>query len=1618
MGLLKRILDDQSITVIPNVFKPVSSRIVKTGHWNTIGEAYAETKCPIPFEAFSWVVNGTGVTLPDYPLENGAVINGYILYGESTQDYGAATKIGGWVMVVAGVIVGVATSWTGLGAAAATGLIGSGISMLLGGTILLFGSEVADLSTDNSGKKHPSLRGGNNRFNVGGGTPIILGRHRISPDYAAEYYDLIPDPTATEVYGGRVKAQVWVEPTSQYESGHYDYVYTDSYVTDIDTDVALSKKQIFYALFCPGQKSLTIDTSSFRVGDTYLTSYSDYETEVIQDGTVSDLVPRAVNVISVGEELKYTASITAENGGAIATLPKGITDIEADLIYSGGLYRIDSDGDDAARTSKIDIYWREVGGASWIFLKNITFAAQDRSGFRCRFQKSSLDKTKQYEFHFRRGTLESGSNSKVDKVYLGAVRCFRDVTDVITAEYRNALSFVALKIRSSDQLTGAIDTFNLIAQTHIRDYDGSGTGAAQWPVGDTSNPASLALYLITSPEIVKADYAADAEIDWASFEEWHNFCVTKSYECNLAITEDKTISEILDIVATCGRAQIVKKEGKYSVIIDQARTAPVQMFTERNSANWKTTKSYPVIPDAVRINFIDASVDFQETQAVIPKDATIFPTLLNPSYQTADYAGVTNYNQLWSLTRYKIACGILRAELHSFDTDIEHIRCTRGDWVRVQAPTILWGIGPGARVRTVVMTGPNVTSITTDEYFFMEAAKSYAVGYRKSDGTLAEHNIDSPVSDESTNEFTFTTPFSTNLPVIGDLLAFGEEDYVTSDIIVQEISWQQDGGASIRGVAYAPDVFTADSGTIPDFDPKISIPGENNTGSFLGIIPEDENAELEALNAIAAHEAITDRAVVASYPDLYKATTVPAIWFAEKTDGFTFFVSMADGLLRQKAISRVGAGTPVTTAISGPITLNGDNGLIYVNQTQGSKLYWIEPTDTDDGTALTTATAWCPTADNDRCFYINADDGNTIYETAVTTTADNGSQVATFPVSWIEYCAATNELFYLTPAGAIYRKSADDGTAGTAVYTVAVGASNFSVSCSGSYIVYIRSDNLGVYKKSITTDAAVDGTPIYVLATFCYVSPEENIYLTSGHDSGYLYIALKDRAVEAPTLAAEETGYVIQGTIANGNTMVTGVDAEDLDVIEVNDALEGTGIPAGAFIQVKGPTYFIMSVAATSSGAVDITVSGTRIFLDANRVVVPGTIQARLLSASAINSKARTDGGFYKSDFDLDEGTIKLRADDDTVVLDFDPDRTGEELQLTGTIQSGNYVAGSAGWAIDNDGDAEFETVVIRNITGGPLVIDDTAKTLTFDGNTQVLQECFIRGGIMGTPLAIAGLWYLRIVEMAPGVIVMLNPTVSDCVIQAYRWNGATGAAAAFTAYGSAYTISGAGSGYNGLARLSNSKIAVFDYVAETLSSYNFDGSTWTASGTPLSITGGSSGGLLTGIENLRVAFSPINGNILETYRWTGSTFEKVGNTLSPVPTGYISSMCNIYNKAIQTIAVTTDEGVSRYSFDGTDWALIGAGYSIALGTNSGITSPNSTDVLVVSDNISDIVRLRFVGGIWYVVSTTLTGYVSLNNPDIVALDDRYVAVAADSTNELALFRPENLFTVAVWETD
>lgn len=427
--------------------------------------------------------------------------------------------------------------------------------------------------------------------------------------------------------------------------------------------------------------------------------------------------------------------------------------------------------------------------------------------------------TGQYDVRLKRLTAESASSNVTDAVVWTALRTFKKASPIT----KKGICATAVRMRATDQLNGAIDTFSAECSQVIPDWNGS-----SWVDGVTSNPASIVRFIyLNSSEYTgilgpNENPLAEADIDMDKLQEWHDFCAAQGYEFNAVIDFETSVDSLVRDVCAAGRASPTIVDGKRSVVIDNARTQVVQHITPRNSWGYGLEKSFPDQPHAFRVQFVNAEADYIQDEIVVYDDG--YTEANATKFERLELYGVTTSSQAYKLAREHIATVRLRPETHVFNMDIEHLVATRGDLVRFTHDVPLVGLGFG-RVTAITDNGTEITAVTLDEQVTMQSGNTYNARFRLADGETLVTPITNSLSTTST--LTLATPVAiADGPAVGDLCMFGTTASESIPLVIKSIEPRGDLTAEIHAVDYAPEIFDASTGIIPDYNPNISVPVE------------------------------------------------------------------------------------------------------------------------------------------------------------------------------------------------------------------------------------------------------------------------------------------------------------------------------------------------------------------------------------------------------------------------------------------------------------------------------------------------------------------------------------------------------------------------------------------------------------------------------------------------------------------------------------------------------------------------------------------------------------------------------------------------------------------------
>jgi len=208
--------------------------------------------------------------------------------------------------------------------------------------------------------------------------------------------------------------------------------------------------------------------------------------------------------------------------------------------------------------------------------------------------------------------------------------------------------------------------------------------------------------------------------------------------------------------------------------------------------------------------------------------------------------------------------------------------------------------------------------------------------------------------------------------------------------------------------------------------------------------------------------------------------------------------------------------------------------------------------------------------------------------------------------------------------------------------------------------------------------------------------------------------------IAANTITAD---LIASRTILAGNIVADTLTGNEISANSVNaDRLVANSITAG---KIAAGTITATEISTGTLTANKLNVS--EIFGDS---AVIGAIQASSITTAAVVAAIGTFE-FIQSD-NIQSNAItagKLAASDVVTSSAQISDGIITNAKIGNTIQSSNYSAGSAGWIINKNGDAEFNGVVLsRNLIVASGTYYPSDQTTTFSGDIDTLATFFVEG--------------------------------------------------------------------------------------------------------------------------------------------------------------------------------------------------------------------------------------------------------------------------------------------------
>ncbi|WP_353429039.1 host specificity factor TipJ family phage tail protein [Paracoccus denitrificans] len=658
----------------------------------------------------------------------------------------------------------------GLSGATATAVGGALVAMgvnLVGQ--LLINALVPPVKPDTERRNTYSISGWRNRLDPDGAVPEVLGSIRYAPPYAARPY--------TEIVGD------W---------------------------------QYIRALFVFGEGELQL--TDFRIGETSISEYDEVQLEV-RYGLPGDLpcsyYPRQVHEESIGVDL--TRPLPRDDSGevikdqpttetpVVRTSGRDASGASIILAFPAGLFRLD-DGKKRTHSVQVRVEQRLAGAENWQAVTTLTISSKRAEGF-YRQHSWSFPSRGRWEVRLTMLTDESDSTDVSQRTAWAALQTIRPEYPIA---YDRPLALVAVRVKATHQLSGALDNFSALATRICLDWDHA-TGT--WIKRATSNPASLYRHILQSPANPKA--VPDAEIDLQQLQDWHDFCRVRGLHYNRVLDQAGTsVRDALTEVAAAGRATPRHDGMRWGVVIDRPSELIVDHASPRNSWNFSVRRVYAEKPHAFVVTFQDETNDYKEAKRYIPRPGYTGPIELT---EPLSLPGLTDPAIIYREGLRRWFETIHRPDVYEVTQDGAVRVATRGDTIALSSDVIST-VQKAARVKSV-----QGNRVLLDDQVTMLVGQDYACRFRRvsAEDTVGSSPVRNVVTEPGATEI-LTLTGSGPMPQPDDLLLFGLAGQESYRLVVTQTEATEDMCTILRCVDAAPEIDAlTDAAEIPAWSGRV-----------------------------------------------------------------------------------------------------------------------------------------------------------------------------------------------------------------------------------------------------------------------------------------------------------------------------------------------------------------------------------------------------------------------------------------------------------------------------------------------------------------------------------------------------------------------------------------------------------------------------------------------------------------------------------------------------------------------------------------------------------------------------------------------------------------------------
>lgn len=448
--------------------------------------------------------------------------------------------------------------------------------------------------------------------------------------------------------------------------------------------------------------------ASVRIGQTGIEDYQDVTLRGY--GLPGNSYPTGLPSNSV--DSIAGALLDAPSGnGAWVTRTTSVGTLKIGIDLEASLYAVNSKtGAYEARTVLLEVQYAVADSGNWVAVTTGT-TLTNASTKPLRTQVAIPVASGQYDVRLRKLTANDTSTSAQNAVQWTQLKSFQQALTSYPGQ-----SILAMTIKASGQISGAVDELNFVATAKPAPYwNGSAWVTATSRANGLSNPGVQILQLARgifdeNGKLVAGLGWADSRIDVEGLKRFMVWCTAKSLTFDAIIQEAMSHDDLLGAIAYAGLATVSWAEGRLGVQwLDNA--APVEGVI--NMGNIKA-KSFSVAYDTndraeeIEYGYFDRAKSNSWNSLRV-----LAPGVSNPrSTARLSNMGITTEAHAALLARHAMAQNIYMAKSITFEQDLEFLTYRRGTVLALSHDLTQWGYS--GRIQSATESA-GVITLTLDD---------------------------------------------------------------------------------------------------------------------------------------------------------------------------------------------------------------------------------------------------------------------------------------------------------------------------------------------------------------------------------------------------------------------------------------------------------------------------------------------------------------------------------------------------------------------------------------------------------------------------------------------------------------------------------------------------------------------------------------------------------------------------------------------------------------------------------------------------------------------------------------------------------------------------------------